>query len=1519
MFSVSAAGGRPLNYQWRAAGAAIAGATQAHFTIPAANTNHAGSYTVLVMNSVAVVTSAVANLSLTLPPPPSPITNGLVVYLGFDSNLLAQAGTTNSGSLYVGGARLGPRYKPGVIGPAASFSNASTSGQPNDWAITLGNLEWIYSRSFSVSLWERTTTSGDGAIAGNKNWTSGANVGWVISSLDPKNVNWNAVSGTRRDVGLNPPFSDGNWHHVAVTFDREANRVRSFIDGVALSTSDISPSGTASFNAGFPTLISSGNGTYSGAADVDDFGMWTRAIASEEVAAIYHAGLIGQPLPAAVPGLVPTIGADPVPQTIATGGSASFSVQATGPGPLTYQWRFNGVNIVGATNSIFRLSSVTVAHQGIYTVLVRNASGGLLSAEASLSVYELAVTAQWDFLLSDLRATVGDDLEWIGDTASEVFFPLVEIAGSSVPAMQFGALSTRQGFYARHGAKPNGGGKFVNQYTLLMDVMYPIPSNGEWRALFQTDPFNHPENDADFYVGNSNVFPDPNGIGTANQFHGSLAPGQWYRLAFAVDLTAPDGRQLSKYVNGVKVADQVLPGGVDGRYALGPTVQLFTSGLAGAFTRPGYVSSIQFVNGCLGPEDIAALGSVSAAKLPAGNAALRITNATVKDSRLTLSWNGPEGLFQVQRAASLLDPDWTAVNGLVSNRSLTLPIAGSGAFYRVRQPRLDICVGPLPFGEQAIPSKQILRAAGRQLQFSGRPVDLARSPDGKTIFIKNLNNLLVIDAASWKLLQSLNYPGSGASMHGIAVSSDGMHVYVTGSGNELYDWRIGTNGAVTFSRTISLPAGSDPCGLTISRDGTTAYVCLGIKNSLAVVNLSTGGITKQIPTGTAPWDVVLSANGTTAYVSDWGGRKPISGDLTSSSGGTLVVVDERGIGASGTLSVINLTSGNAIAQVACGLHPSDLELSADGTTLFVANANSDTVTVIDTQTRAVQETILIRPDTAFPYGSAANGLAVGRDGKTLFVAAGGNNAVAVVELPNAQHTNSLVRGFIPTDWYPGSVLADAENLYLVNVKGMGTRLGQPATTSWSIGAALGTANKIPIPDEEALNKFTAQAFEQGRVPHIKAAYAAARESRPPVPIPGRKGEPSVFQHVVYILKENKTYDQVFGDLPQGNGDPNLCIYPRFVSPNHHALAEQYVLLDNFYCQGVNSADGHSWSTEGNVTDHLEKSFGGFVRSYTFGDDALTYSSSGFIWNNVLEHGLTFRNYGELDYASTAPASTWLQAYRDFTNGTRAVRFVQNIGIASLRPYSSTNVPGWNLDIPDVIRADGFIRELNAAQAKGAWESFHFLYLPNDHTGGPPSPRAQVADNDLALGRVVEAITRSSFASNTVIFVIEDDPQSGYDHVDGHRSLCLIISPYTRRGAVISTFYNQAGVLHSMERILGLPPMNQQDAMAPLMFDCFTNTPSFAPYAALPNNVNLAEGIAGTAKLSPVQRYWAKRARKLDLSKPDRIDDNVFNRFIWHSIKGAARYPSEFVGAHGRGLKKLGLVLDKSQPNRDDDD
>jgi hypothetical protein len=393
-------------------------------------------------------------------------------------------------------------------------------------------------------------------------------------------------------------------------------------------------------------------------------------------------------------------------------------------------------------------------------------------------------------------------------------------------------------------------------------------------------------------------------------------------------------------------------------------------------------------------------------------------------------------------------------------------------------------------------------------------------------------------------------------------------------------------------------------------------------------------------------------------------------------------------------------------------------------------------------------------------------------------------------------------------------------------------------------------------------------------------------------------------------------------MPKGNNDPSLCIFGRQVTPNHHALAEQFVLLDNYYCNGVNSADGHSWATEGNVTDHLEKSFGGFTRSYTFGDDPLTYSSSGFIWDNVLLHGLSFRNYGEMDYAEPIPETlTFTQIYDDFKSGSGQIEFSHNIGIENLRGYSHREYPGWNMKIPDVLRMDIFLKELEKYEKTNGLPNFVIVYLPHDHTSGTspgfPTPRACVADNDLALGRLVEGISKSKFWPKTCIFVNEDDPQNGFDHVDGHRSICLVISPYTKRGALVSSFYNQTSVLHTMELILGLPPMNQLDSMAPVMRDCFTQKPNLTPYTAMPNRIPLNEMNKQLGRLNSEQQHWARKSMEQNFDVIDGPDDDTLNQILWSWAKGTdTPYPVHFAGAHGTGLTALNLIL---VPQEEDND
>ena len=835
-------------------------------------------------------------------------------------------------------------------------------------------------------------------------------------------------------------------------------------------------------------------------------------------------------------------------------------------------------------------------------------------------------------------------------------------------------------------------------------------------------------------------------------------------------------------------------------------------------------------------------------------------------------------------------------------------------------------VGPLAGGGHLTSTHQLIRPAGQSVEFGGRPVDLVMSPDGRSLYVKDNRGLVVIDAATWQIRQELKFSAGGSSVHGIVVTRDGARLFATTSQDILWEIKTTSGGKVELGRKLSLPGpdgkgNSAPGGLVLSADEKTAYVCLSRNNNLGILDLESGKLLRQIPVGVAPYDVVLFANGRRAFVSNWGGRHPRQGEKTAKSSGTDTLVDERGVAASGTVSVVDLETGAELMQIVTGLHPSDLELSADQRTLYVVNANSDTVSVIDVASQRVIETIPVRPDPNLPFGSAPNALSLSQDGRTLFVANGGNNAVAVIALAQSPGGKSQLEGFIPTAWYPGGLINDGKHLYIANIKGFGSRNPQPDKKGWNSHNHLGTVGKVEIPGASALQSLTSHVKEDTRVPQMLRARDKSLSKRKPVPVPARLGEPSVFDHVVYIIKENRTYDQVFGDLPQGNGDPSLCMFGREVTPNHHALAEQFVLLDNYYCNGVLSADGHAWAMEGYATDYLEKSFGGFTRSYPFaGDDPISYASSGFIWDHVLLQGLSFRNYGEMSKSTPRPSNaTFLDIFNDHQSKAGKISFEHDIQIETLRRYSCPDSPGWNMRIPDAIRADVFLKEFADYEQRGDLPNLMIIFLPSDHTSGTrpgnPTPRAQVADNDLALGRIVERISQSRFWPKTCVFVIEDDPQNGFDHVDGHRSLCLVASPYTKRGAVVSKFYNQTSVLHTMSRMFGIPPMNQMVALSPLMTDCFTTKPDFQSYKSLPNQIPLDEMNKSTAELQGKELHWALKSLELPLDEVDQADENTFNRILWHAVKGVdAPYPTELAGAHGKGLRKLGLTL-----GGDDDD
>ncbi len=810
-----------------------------------------------------------------------------------------------------------------------------------------------------------------------------------------------------------------------------------------------------------------------------------------------------------------------------------------------------------------------------------------------------------------------------------------------------------------------------------------------------------------------------------------------------------------------------------------------------------------------------------------------------------------------------------------------------------------------------VPTSQIIDPAGITVTFPGRPVDLALNPDETILAVKNLKDIVFFNTQNQAIKQTLNLPEGGNTFTGIHWSDNGARVWTTDTRGYLRSAKLQANGSFAWSDTILLPSKflpngeyssqneilekasravngrQYPGGFAIDEQRGLIYVTLNLSNSVGIVNMKTGKFETNIPVGVAPYEVVVYGN--KAYITNWGGMLPGKSDKTAMSAGTAVMVDAKtGIASSGTVSVIDLNIRKVIKEIKVHLHPCGMALHTDGSKLYVANANSDLITVINTQTDEVIKDIDPKPMAELPFGSAPNALTISADGKTLYVANGGNNLVAVINL-----TTDKVTGLIPTGWYPGAVALskDGGKLFVANTKGIGTRQLSAQAKGYKSNDHSGSVSFIPVPSKNVLDDYTVKAATNMRLPVITQAMKLEHVKEKIVPVPTRPGEKSVFKHVLYIIKENKTYDQVFGGLKQGNGDSSLCQFGRNVTPNHHALAENFVLLDNTYCNGVLSADGHQWTDEGYVTDYLEKSFGGHIRSYPYrGDDPLAFASSGFIWDQVLKKGLTFRNYGEfVDESIETKNVSWTQAYEAYKNNTNNVTIKAKSKLHTLEPYNCPTFPGFTGRIPDVYRAREFIKELNAYEAKGNFPNFIMMLLPNDHTVGVnenyPTPSAAVADNDLALGQIIEAVSKSKFWKETAIFVIQDDPQSGLDHVDGKRTVALCISPYTKRGEVISTHYNQNSVLRTIELILGLPPMSQFDLVAEPMVDCFTDKPNFTPYKALPNQIPLDQMNPKLSSLKGRQLYWAKKSMEMPLEEMDEAEDDELNKIVWYAVRG----------------------------------
>ena len=794
-------------------------------------------------------------------------------------------------------------------------------------------------------------------------------------------------------------------------------------------------------------------------------------------------------------------------------------------------------------------------------------------------------------------------------------------------------------------------------------------------------------------------------------------------------------------------------------------------------------------------------------------------------------------------------------------------------------------------------SSQQLHPEGRMLDFGGRLCSLALARDHQYVLVKTSSQLVSVAADKFQIIQQTSFPAkNGGSMHGLAVSADGQTAYVTGGKDRLFVVSVAADGKFEFARDISLADDgkpTNPLGVALTPDGRRAVVARSEANDVVVVELATGKIEAQVPAGVCPYGVAVSADGHWAFVSNYGGRRAGKGDRTEISAGTPVAVDERSIPLSGTVTVIDLTGRpRATWQIPVGLHPTELLLSPDGEKLYVSNAGGDSVSVVQVRDRQVIATLNTKADPSLAWGSLSDGLALSADGRTLYVANAGINAVACLQLDQPAAPPRL----IPAGWFPGGIVVRGEELFVANVRN-------------------GLEKILPARDEAEAQARDARARANAHLAYSLRSSARSAADVPPVPVPARLGEPSVIKHVVYVIKENKTYDQVLGDIGKGNSDPKLCNYDRTVIPNHKSLATHFALLDNYYCNGVNSSDGHGWCLQGVTTAYREKDRSGYRCAYDYGTDALFPAACGFLWDQALQAGLTFRNYGELDFPEVTGGKKYDDFYQDWKSKAGKTGFRCVYQLEALRQYSCLSFPGWQMSIPDQVRADAFLKELADYEQRGTYPDFVILYLPNDHTAGELKAQSYVADNDLALGRCVAGLSKSKFWKDTAIIVIEDDPQSGQDHVDGHRSICFVASPWAKHGEVVSTFYNECSVLHTIDQILGLPPLNQLVGAAPLMTDCFQTTPDLTPYQCLVPEFPLDLPRSATRPKNHAEKKLAAKVAKFDFTKPDLIDDDALNRDLWAQTRPGERYPVEFAGAHGKGLRALGLTL-TGEPDND---
>jgi len=798
----------------------------------------------------------------------------------------------------------------------------------------------------------------------------------------------------------------------------------------------------------------------------------------------------------------------------------------------------------------------------------------------------------------------------------------------------------------------------------------------------------------------------------------------------------------------------------------------------------------------------------------------------------------------------------------------------------------DVLMGRQQGGFYLVATNQLLRPWGVQKLIRGRPVDLALDSGERLLAVLNSRGVELLHASNG--VQYGEVSSRTTSYTGIAFRPGDRELWLseaTRSGpDSILVVKLTELGKPAGTQRIELAGHPVPAGIAFSSDGARAWVALNRSNTVAVVDADRKRIEKEIPVGVAPFAVVAASGKGPVFVSNRGGRRPAAGDTVAPSAGVDVVVDpETGTTASGSVSVID-SQTYAVREVAVERAPAGMALSPDEKTLAVTNAHSDTVSLIDTGT-------FVRKDVPIPaspegvIGSQPNAAAFAPGGKSLYVACGGNNAVAVLQRDGSRWR---LAGSIPTGWFPSAIAVDREGtVHVVNIKGVGNTADEK-----------GTFNSKAY--EGSLMTFHAPAAAQlaAGTREVQAANSPRLE-----PAGGVENLDSLgIKYVFFIIKENRTYDQVFGDIPRGNRDPKLVMYGRDVTPNHHALAEQYVLLDNFYASGAISFEGHQWLMQGFVSDYVERSLISAPRGYAWNmADAFTVSPEGFFWQGA-RRPLTVRVYGEFSLPARFDPKTqalvdidksdlmhWVKYWQLYQEGRWRDAVGSRSGVPVLAPLLCARYPVNAMNITDQLRAEVFIEELASREKSGKMENLNVITLTSDHTVGTrpgwPTPRAMVADNDLALGRIVEAITKSRFWPHSLILVVEDDAQNGVDHIDGHRTVALAIGPHIRRGVLDSNHYNHTSMVRTIQEIFRIPPRTRFLKSARAMTSIFTPETDLTPYRCLRPKVKLDELNPPLKALRGKQRRAARQSMAMNFTDVDDAPQQLLNRILWWDSKG----------------------------------